>query len=126
MLSRSRRVLSRTLSSKAVDCVPAAAYLPQATVLHRVLEVVKSFKYDKFHPPVSSSFAHVHFLRFVPSEISSTAALSSDLGFDSMHHHELMEKLSNEFCVKVEPQDQTTMLTIPAVTAYFSTHPKAR
>ena len=43
-----------------------------------------------------------------------------------MHHHELLEKLSHEFCVKIEPQDQTSMLTIPAVAEYFSTHPKAR
>ena len=124
MLSRSRLVLSRTLSSKAMDCVPSAAYLPQATVLHRVMEVVKSFKYDTYFasspPPLHSCS------RFVPAEVSPVAAFSSDLGFDSMHHHELMEKLSHEFCIPLEPKDQAAMLTIPAVTAYFSSHPKAR
>ena len=54
------------------------------------------------------------------------AAFTADLGFDASHRQELIQKLSEEFCVKIDPQSAENMTTIPAALAYFQAHPKAR
>lgn len=87
--------------------VPKECYLPETVVASRVIEVVKSF-------------------RHCPPDVNTTDAFGANLYFDSLHMKDLAEKLSAEFCVKLDPKEASSFSTIDSAIKYFASHPKAR
>lgn len=62
----------------------------------------------------------------MPPSVVSENNLVSDLKFDSLSKKELLEKLSDEFCLALDEKAAQGFGTVKAVIDYFSAQPKAR
>lgn len=83
------------------------AFLQRTEVESRVLQVLKS-------------------MPSVPPTVSPTAVFASDLEFDSIHRKELVEKLSQEFCVVVPAEAGNGFVSVQSAVDFFAKHPKAK
>jgi acyl carrier protein len=105
--------LRRTIAASAfpirklsINIYPGG-FLNADDVTTRVVDVVKSVK-------------------FAPEKVDLSAALGTDLKFDSFLRKDLYAKLEKEFCVKIPSKITEDLVTVRAIVDYFSTHPKAR
>jgi acyl carrier protein len=86
---------------------PQQCYLPRSIVLRRVGDVISS-------------------LRESPIVDSEEKYLVADFKLDSLRRKELLSKLEEEFCVKINLDNQEKMLSVKDIVTYFSSHPKSR
>jgi acyl carrier protein len=98
--------LSRAASAVAVEA-PAGSYLSSNEVSARVLEVLKSVK-------------------SCPADVTFEHNFASDLRFDSMIRKEIINKVSDQFCVPISAADSEKFVNGGAIAQYISKHPKAR
>ena len=83
------------------------AFLNPDSVSERVVNVVKSMK-------------------FTPKNVELSHSFTADYKFDSLLRQTLVNKLEEEFCVKIPSKAAQDLVTVRSVVDYFSTHPKAR
>ena len=99
-------VLGRLASSTAIP-LPDGAFLPRSEVTERVTNVMKRT------------------VRSVPPTVGTDANFAS-LGLDSLARKDLWARLEEEFCVEIPAKDVDALVSVDAVSKYFSSHSKAR
>lgn len=70
--------------------------------------------------------AVVNSMPSAPPTVGPKSLFAADLKFDSLHHRDLVEKFSEEFCVKIPEKVAHALISVDSAVDYFSTHPKAR
>ena len=81
--------------------------MPRGVVVERIVDVVNSIKSCKNNATPDSYFVR-------------------DLGMDSLQRKQLVQMLSDEFCVRVENEVADKFVSVETAATFFSSHPKAR
>ncbi len=117
----------RTNNARMFSSIPQSSYLPAADVKQRVINCVSSLQSSPSNILEHRYYRYIlyklYFNVFLPSVISHFVV---DLGFDSLERKQIINNVTDEFRIKINEKDASSLLSVSDVISYIVTHPKAR